>query len=287
MPSIKTLNNKAPMFADNDLGLMNPFSEINPDDYGLFEKRKYQHDLQAAQYAAELQLMQYQNQYNSAEQQAQRQREAGINPDIAGVSGEAAAGMQGNASPANIDPASPAEQAIGLTSTILSVFSGLADGALGAVHKIQDLDDKRLSGFRRAMGLVQPIGDTLGSIYGAGLSTADPEMVDFAVDDFVKRVPRRYRGMLRHFAKEYTQTPQFLTGVYGADTKMMKAHGENVATAVDPQYRGDAEELMEALKPIKEAEFEIVKENLRGEKSKSEKMSAYWMNRDLGASALS
>ena len=120
--------------------LTNPYTMVDPDDYGLFQKRAYQHDLQEAQYAAELQLMMYQNEYNSASSQASRQREAGINPDLAGVSGEAAAGMTGSANPGNINAEHPAETALGLVPTVLSLFTGMSSGFFGVSQGIQQLE---------------------------------------------------------------------------------------------------------------------------------------------------
>lgn len=265
-------------------GLMNPYSVVNSDDYGIFNQREYQHDLQEAQYAAELQMMQYQNEYNSPEAQANRQREAGINPDLAGVSGEQAAGMQGTASPANITAETGLEKALGLTSTIVSVMSGLMDGALGASHKLAEIDRTTLDNFQRAAGLAKPIGDALGGVYGESLAE-EPEVQDFALENYLRKIPKRYRGSLRAFAKDYMQTPEFRRNVYAQDTATAKARGENAEISVDPRYNGDFSELQAALKPLKEAEFELAKELLKGEKSKAEKMSSYWMNRDMGASA--
>lgn len=264
--------------------LINPYSQVDPDDYNMFQKRAYQHDLQEAQYAAELQLMMYQNEYNSASSQAAREREAGINPDLAGVSGEAAAGMQGNANPANIDAEHPTEKILGLVPTVMSVFNGLASGILGASHQIEDLRAKKIGNQQKALGMVPSIGDTAMSI--ADSKAHEGTQLD-QIDALTKQFPRKYRGMLREFATKYVTTPQAYAARYETRTGSLKAKGEYAKTAVDPRTAEDSAdyEIMEALRPLQEAEFEVAKIVLGNEKTKAEKMSSYWMNRDLGASA--
>lgn len=269
----------------SDVGLMNPYLEVGrPDEYGLFGKRDYQHDLQAAQYAAELQLMQYQNEFNSYGAQAQRMREAGANPDLLGVSGESAAGMQGVANPANVNAETPAETALGITSTVLSIFGGLADGTLSAMHKIEDFDQKRLEGFRKALGLAAPIGDSIGSYMGHIGDDIRPFMNE--VDTFIKKAPRRYRSALRTYVSRYGLSNKYATGVSSGKTEARLANARNVATALDPLTQDtDADQLMKDLKPLKEAEFEVTKMLLENRKSEAEKMSAYWINKDMGLQA--
>lgn len=263
---------------------MNPFDVIDSDNYGIFDKRAYQHDLQEAQYAAELQMMMYQNEYNSPTAQAQRQREAGINPDLAGVSGESAAGMQGNANPANITAEDPTSTMLGLVPTVMSVFNGLSSGLLGASHQIEDLRAKKIANQKSALGVVPAIGDTAMSI--ADSKSFEGTQLE-QIDELTRRFPRKYRGMLREFAQKYITTPQAYASRYDARTGHLKAKGEYAKTAVDPRTsEASADyEIMEALRPLQEAEFEVAKIVLGNEKTKGEKMSAYWMNRDLGASA--
>lgn len=264
--------------------LVNPYTQVDPNDYGIFQKRAYQHDLQEAQYAAELQLMMYQNEYNSAQSQAAREREAGINPDLAGVSGEAAAGMTGNANPANIDAEHPTEKILGLVPTVMSVFNGLASGILGASHQIEDLRAKKIGNQQKVLGMVPAIGDTAMSI--AHSNSWEGTQLD-QIDALTKRFPRKYRGTLREFASKYITTPDAYRSSYESRTAHLKSKGEYAKTAVDPRTAEDSAdyEIMEALRPLQEAEFEVAKIVLGTEKSKAEKMSAYWMNRDLGASA--
>ena len=268
--------------------LTNPYTMVDPDDYSIFQKRAYQHDLQEAQYAAELQLMMYQNEYNSASSQASRQREAGINPDLAGVSGEAAAGMTGSANPGNINSEHPAETALGLVPTVLSLFTGLSSGFFGVSQGIQQLESGKIENLRKSLGLIQPAGDMIGALNAEDSVGGDGQMQFSAladVDTFLKKVPRRYRKTLGQYLTNYVGSPQYMTGVYDRLAGRNQSKGQYAKTAVDPTMSGDVSELMEALRPLQESEFALAKQLLSNDRSKAEKMSAYWMNRDLGASA--
>lgn len=268
--------------------LVNPYSQVDPDDYGIFDKRAYQHDLQEAQYAAELQLMMYQNEYNSAQSQAAREREAGINPDLVGVSGEAAAGMTGSANPANINAEHPVETALGLVPTVLSLFTGMSSGFFGVSQGIQQLESGKLENLRKSLGLIQPAGDMIGALNAEDSVGSDGHMQFSAladVDTFLKKVPRRYRKTLGQYLTNYVGSPQYMTGVYDRLAGRNQSKGQYAKTSVDPTMSGDVAELMEALRPLQESEFALAKQLLSNDRSKAEKMSAYWMNRDLGASA--
>ncbi len=81
-------------FLSQDIGLVtdrsqiiNPNDVVNPDNYGLGrrERLRYESDLAQAKLYAEQQEAAYQEWYDSPEQQAARQREAGLNPDLMGV----------------------------------------------------------------------------------------------------------------------------------------------------------------------------------------------------------
>lgn len=79
-----------------------------------------------AEYNAEIAKMQYENEYNSPEAQAQRMREAGLNPDLMGTeAGGTSAGADPVASPA-VEPGSAATEGLG------NIFT-FAQGVLSAV----------------------------------------------------------------------------------------------------------------------------------------------------------
>jgi len=87
-----------------DLYAANPYSESSYGDLGLWDRicnvfgwrsgeDRYNADreLMAKQYDAQIASLQFENEYNSPEAQAERMREAGMNPDLVGTSGVAGA----------------------------------------------------------------------------------------------------------------------------------------------------------------------------------------------------
>lgn len=99
------------------------------DQIGLSNKRDNrlaQLQQAGAEYNAELAKMQYENEYNSPEAQAQRMREAGLNPDLMGTeAGGTSAGTNPVASPV-IESGSAATEGLG------NIFN-FAQGVLSAV----------------------------------------------------------------------------------------------------------------------------------------------------------
>ena len=69
--------------------IIDPFALVNPENYRKTRagQAQYNSDLKQAQLYAEQQEASYLEWYNSPEQQAIRDREAGLNPDLAGLSG--------------------------------------------------------------------------------------------------------------------------------------------------------------------------------------------------------
>lgn len=277
-----------------EAGIDNPYSLINPADYRLNRRGKlqYQHDLAEAQTLAEAQLMMYQNKYNSPEAQAQRMRAAGQNPDLAGIQGEQAAGMSGAATPPDMAGIETnVQQTLGIVDTTLSLIAAFSSGAIGVASAAQGLQmnaanvaGKKLDNLSKVFGATKGIGDTIGSVVGLGQhSDGSAELA--LIEDYTRHAPRQYRQSLRKYLTDYMDTPQYLRGIYESRSAENKARGEYAKTSVDPRTGGELDDIMEALKPMQEAEFRIAKQMLKGNESKAEKMSAYWMNKDMGLQA--
>ena len=78
--------------------IIDPYALVNPANYRKSRtgQAQYNSDLLQAQQYAERQEAAYQEWYNSPEQQAIRDREAGLNPDLVGLSGSEAADTEQN-----------------------------------------------------------------------------------------------------------------------------------------------------------------------------------------------
>lgn len=268
-------------------GVSNPYSAIDPQNYRLNRRGKlqYQQDLAEAQYLAEMQMMMYQNWYNSPEAMAQRQRDAGINPDLAGIQAAESAGMSGAVTPPDMaSTETNAQRALGIVDTTFSLMSAAVSGFSGLSSLIRDVNGKDLSNMAMMFSAVPAVGDAIGQVYGEGITAAGSPQAS-VIHDYVRHAPRKYRRSLEKYLTDYMSTPRFTKNVYDADTSMMKSRGENAKTSVDPRYSGEFSDLQSRFKPLQEAEFEVAKLVLGNEKTKAEKMSAYWINRDMGAQA--
>lgn len=110
---------------------IDPYSVVNPAFYSNTKKgqAQYNADLQRAQLYLQQQQAAYEEWYESPEQQAIRQREAGINPDLAGLSDSESA-------PVSMNPTSPiagietdGQTASRVVDSISGVVSSLASVA--------------------------------------------------------------------------------------------------------------------------------------------------------------
>lgn len=88
------------------------------------DEARYSREMAQAQTLADIEIMKYQNEYNSPVAQAQRMREAGINPDLNGIDnmGSADASAASGASPVG---ANPTETMSNVVTTAFDAF-GLA-----------------------------------------------------------------------------------------------------------------------------------------------------------------
>lgn len=270
-------------------GVSNPYSAIDPQNYRLNRRGKlqYQQDLAEAQYLAEMQLMMYQNEYNSPEAMAQRQRDAGQNPDLAGIQAAESAGMSGAVTPPDMaGTETNVQHALGIVDTTLSLMSALSSGVIGVAQAGRQLAGSDFANMSQAFAAVPAIGDALGGVFGIdGANELPAHLSKAVIRDFTRHAPRKYRSSLERYLTHYMGTPQYMRGIYDSDAELARSRGRYAKTQVDPRTKGDVDDIMNALKPMEEAEFEVAKLVLGNEKTKAEKMSAYWMNRDMGAQA--
>lgn len=273
----------------DETGISNPYAQINQADYKNNKRGRmqYQEDLAEAQYLAEMQLMMYQNEYNSPSAQAERQRLAGINPDLAGVSGESAASPAGNVkSPDFSGIPTAGETALGIVDTTLSLMGSLAQGVVGVAGAIRNVEGKELENMGKVFGAVPGIGDALGGIFGeSGAYNSSPDGFKATVREFTRHAPRKYRRSLEKYLTHYMGTPQYMRGIYDSQSSVAESRGRYAKTQVDPRTKGDIDDIMNAMRPMQEAEFEVAKLLLSEQKSKSQKMSDYWNERDMSGRA--
>lgn len=269
-------------------GVSNPYSMIDLDDYSLGRRGKlqYQHDLAAAQYSAEMQLMMYQNMYNSPEAQAKRMRQAGLNPDLAGVSGEPSAGLSGNVTtPDMAGTQTDGQVALGIVDTTLSMISAFSSGFFALSGGFADVDAKKLDNVSKALSIGDSLIGGVSAIAGNDFRTDGSAELD-AIESLTRGLPRKYRGQVSEYLRNYVDSAPYETRKYRNMTDANNARGAYARSAVDPRTSGNVEEIMEALKPMQEAEFEVAKILLSRQKAEHHSMTDYWENKNGASQAL-
>lgn len=250
------------------------------EDQALFEVQMAQ-----AQQMNAWSQMEYENWYNSPEQQARRQRMAGLNPDLQGIDNMA------SASPAGVTPPSgPAGTGVGevasMVGSIFSVFStamSIANGIQSFRSGVETVRSQRLDNlskidaqaFSYLLDSSRPISDDTGDnlepipplediLTGAelyarehGLSTRDRK-------SFIASVSRQYNS------------PSFQEAFYQKTSSTAQSRVALAETKSLPYYSDSDESLRIALsEPIK-LKFEAMKAAWKEQKSFGEFQSDYY-----------
>lgn len=103
------------------------FGNFTPEDEADFNRQMAQ-----AQTLAELDIMEYQNFYNSPEQQAIRMRQAGLNPDLQGIENHSSAGAS-----AGTAVAPQGTESINIATSAASTVFSAFNTAMSVVHGMQ------------------------------------------------------------------------------------------------------------------------------------------------------
>lgn len=261
--------------------LVNPFQMVDPMDYRRTKRgqQQYQHDLELAKYDAELNLMMYQNEYNSPEAQAQRMREAGMNPELMGLSGTPSATTSGpGGTPSPLPQDTPMSIGKGVIDTVLNLTDAFSRGYFGLQMNMEDLSLKRMNNLQESMNLVPSLGNMLAS----GYSSDDPEyngMREYA-QSLMQHVPRKYRGHVSEYMESYLYSQPFQTRVNKTDVEYLESRMEAIKKNNSPMYSGSIEELGKVLRPLAEAELTIMKMQMSNDLTRKIGESQYLENFD-------
>lgn len=240
-------------------------SDFNPYDYidqsyyknNARGRMAYQEDLAKLLYMAQINQEERMNEYNSPEQQAKRMREAGLNPDLLGVSGEPAAnvaGYNGNPMDGTQSSLQNVSDIFGIVSSTINIVSSIASG-VGSIFNSSSVIDTMNS----AVSLFENM----------------PTSLD--VPSFVNNshLPRRIKRRINDFHNSYIRSkPADTRGIQeGLDN--MKTKGEFYKYHFNPLYNQgifeDYEEEQLAFakvwQPLIDAENELLLNELKGKNS--------------------
>lgn len=261
-------------------------SDFNPYDYidQSFYKNNargrmaYQEDLAKLLYMAQINQEERMNEYNSPEEQAKRMREAGLNPDLLGVSGEPAAnvaGYQGNPMDGTQTTLQNTADIFGIMSSVTSMATGLASGALDF-----------LSFPAKSTTDAVNLADAAFSFFGdnKGFSQMSSGEFGLSVDSLPLRQSQKRK--LKSMYQSYRGTPQSSLDSFSFDTDRMKTRGEHASYFFNPRYNNEhgtdlnyAEEMQlyeKAWKPYLDALENNAIQKLKGDTAKSEYDQGYY-----------
>lgn len=154
----------ADQFGVPEDGIFNPYDYISQKNYKLNRRGQasYQEDLARLTYLADLRQQQFQNEYNSPENQAKLMREAGLNPDLQGLQGSSAsaAGPSPSGSPMDNIPNNlqQATNVIGIINNVASLVTSMLSGGIGISQAFTSQLSSDMSLMSQAMDLFSTYG---------------------------------------------------------------------------------------------------------------------------------
>ena len=264
MPSKGYKNYNAAMELMNSVpdGDFNPYDYIDQSYYKNTARGRmaYQEDLARLLYMAQIAQEDRMNDYNSPEEQVTRMREAGLNPDLQGISNEPAAnvaGYQGNpmdGTKSNLDIVS---DSLGLISSVVSIVGSIMTSGVSMFDPA------------KAIGLANS---------AVQLFENAPTGMD--IRSFIDESPlsRRTKRKLKGFYDSYGSTSRFDIRSLNDTVSYMKSNSDYHRTALNPLYNpigwiGTDEEFMafsKVMTPIIDAENEFMLKELKSKSNKAD-----------------
>lgn len=238
-------------------GLINPYDYIDQSNYSLSERGQaaYAEDLAKLQYLADLRQQEFQNEYNSPAHQAQLMREAGLNPDLLGLSGVSdSAGvaptpMAGGLPERKTHRTQNIENATTIMSVISSTFSvasGLINGALGMFSGLQGLKASELGNIDMTLSLAERI---------AGMSQPDPTTPVFSATKTSSPFSSltssaSVRKSLNAAYNNIKHSPAVTSKWWRDYRDAILARGDAAQQLASPYTRSDFNEMIECFRPV-------------------------------------
>lgn len=225
----------------------------------------------AAQYYAQLSLMDYENEYNSPAHQAELMRQAGLNPDLQQIGFQSSAGANPTApvSPAGGQPMEPIMNAVSIFSTAMNVATGLANGITDIVGKVAKNDlanlevaakaDELASGY--ALNFAPPMLSTLSEEVD-GENVLNPATIMSAFPFDTSGLNRRNRKRIEDLYLRHKKSPTTIAKRYGLKKQTESDRMEVGKIMSDPRYGASDEEIMKAWQPYTEAMADMLKAEL-------------------------
>lgn len=232
------------------------FSDIHQNPTGAFgtwskqDQALFNTSMAEAQWLAELSLMDYQNEYNSPQAQAQRMREAGLNPDLLGVEqgGTSADGTApGAAAPDGSNPMDVANTILNITSTAFSLTSGLMTGALSVFNGLADYDAKNIANVSALLGLGK---DVASMSLPATPEYGSDGLLGSVKSDFNIPLTSRNQRALKRMWNSISGSPMVARNFWSDSKDAVASRQETAKYVSSPFNADDFNEMVNAFRPV-------------------------------------
>lgn len=275
------------------------------DDQSVLGKARYLHELEKAKMEYDMQMMHYQNWYNSPAQVAARQRAAGINPDLVGLQGAESASAESSdgSGVASVTPTDLAESQMKAQkiSNIMSVVNGVAGVASLATNFAQLSMMKSQKNLMSAQGtevnlnniakekalLLAGLGEAGASAISAAVAAGD-ESFDFST----WLGSTDHSGIFNAYSSGHPNSraifDNLLTSPEVIQAEAMRITEERASTQSDfskiagsKYYSDDVVIQMSMVGPLMDAQIELEQNNIRLEKELNVIRSRYASSLDI------
>lgn len=254
---------------DESSSEFNPYDVIDQGMYRNTERGKmaYQEDLAKLLYLAQINQENRMNEYNSPSEQVKRMREAGINPDLAGVDNVPAqnvAGYQGN-------PMEGTKSTLDNVTDIFGLITSASSMAMSMVSGFSSISMDKISKFSSALGA----GDALFGLFdNAILSDNGNNPVFFA--DYLPSLSRSQRKQLKRAYNSYVSSTKGDTSVNKALAEYARSQGEFNKETMNPFNSSSEDVIAEVWKPYIDAMAEYAVKELKGKSAKADYDASYY-----------
>lgn len=275
--------------------ISNPYSELprsqTPWDrlvnwFGFrsgYDKAQEQYNLAGAEYNAQLEQLASEEKYNSPAEQAQRMREAGLNPDLTGVSGEPASEFDNQQESPDVS-AGLDFNPLDIINSIGHGFIGTISGTIGILQDMNLLNQSRIALDSKDLEFSNQMIDFFknsDSYFRSQYDVSDNGDLDFTVSAPLlgKRSPLFHSNAARkRFNKFRGQAENSLLGL----TQQFKSYDDFLKSATDfgtslskPYISGFASltpsDIAQVLRPLSKAQFDLTLAQVKADNAKAYK----------------
>lgn len=223
-----------PITSIPDEGRFNPYDYLNLDTYKQNRRGQalYAQDLAQLQYLAELRQQQYMEDYQDPSADVSRQRDAGLNPDLLGLSGQSAPGGPTT----NINPRAGEANNLDQTKSVFSIIGTTADIALSMMSGGVELSSMLKKNFQQDIDSLNSLYSLIDARPGAYSYTYPYRVADYGSSMGNLPFSRSTRKKLEKFHANYFSSDYGYGKRYEARAQTMKRVGDAFSILTNPLY---------------------------------------------------